>query len=51
LKSAYSNIGYYYWGTKNDLEKAKPYYEKLYKLDPNDKNAKAALGITDESAQ
>ncbi len=47
LKSAYQNLGYYYWGTKNDLEAAKPYYEKLYKLDPNDKGAKAALGIKD----
>lgn len=50
LKSAYSNLGYYYWGTKNDLDTAKPYYEKLIKLDPNDKNAKAALNITEDNA-
>lgn len=45
LKKAYQNLGYYYWGTKEDLEAAKPYYEALIKLDPNDKNARAALGL------
>ena len=44
-KSALANLGYYYWVTKNDLETAKPYYEQLIKLDPNDKNARAALGL------
>ncbi|MCH4148469.1 MAG: tetratricopeptide repeat protein [Prevotella sp.] len=43
LKQAYQLIGYYYWATKNDLESAKPYYQKLLVLDPNDKNANAAL--------
>lgn len=45
LISALQNLGYYYWGTKSDLESAKPYYEKLLQLSPEDKNAKAALGI------
>ena len=45
LISALQNIGYYYWGTKNNLEEAKPYYQKLLELSPDDKNAKAALGI------
>ncbi len=49
LKSAYSNLGYYYWGIKKNLEAAKPYYEKLIKIDPNDTNAKAALGINDNT--
>ena len=43
LKQAYQLIGYYYWVTKNDLEAAKPYYQKLIVIDPNDKNANAAL--------
>lgn len=45
LKQALRLIGYYYWSEKNDLDKAKPYYEMLIKIDPNDGNAKAALGI------
>ena len=45
LKTALSLLGYYYWGEKENLEAAKPYYEMLIKLDPEDKNAKAALGI------
>lgn len=45
LKQALRKLGYYYWGEKNNLDAAKPYYEKLIQLDPNDKNAKAALGI------
>lgn len=43
LIQAYQLIGYYYWATKQDLEAAKPYYEKLIVLSPDDKNAKAAL--------
>lgn len=43
LKQAYKLIGYYYWVTKNNLEAAKPYYQKLIVLDPTDKNANAAL--------
>lgn len=45
LISAYENIGFYYWGTKNDLEAAKPYYQKLIQLNPESKNAKRALGL------
>lgn len=48
LKSAYQLIGYYWWVTKENLEKAKPYYEKLIVLDPEDKNAKAALMPAEE---
>lgn len=47
LISCLQNIGYYYAGIKNDLESAKPYYEMLIKLDPNDANAKAALGLNE----
>ena len=50
FKSALANLGYYYWVTKNDLETAKPYYEQLIKLDPNDKNARAALGLDTPAA-
>ena len=49
LKQAYKLIGYYYWVTKNDLEAAKPYYQKLLVLDPDDKNANAALAPAQES--
>jgi hypothetical protein len=45
LKSALANLGYYYWITKQNLDSAKPIYEQLIKLDPNDKNARAALGL------
>jgi tetratricopeptide (TPR) repeat protein len=45
LKSALANLGYYYWITKQNLDAAKPIYEQLIKLDPNDKNARAALGL------
>lgn len=51
LKAAYQNVGYYYWGLKNDLDSAKPYYEKLYKLDPNDKGARSALGVDQQPAE
>jgi len=45
LSQALRLLGYHYWAEKNDLEKAKPYYEQLIKIDPNDANAKKALGI------
>lgn len=48
LKTAYRSVGYIYWGSKNDLTTATPYFEKLYKMDPNDKLARQALGIEDE---
>lgn len=50
LKAAYRAVGYAYWGDKNDLDTAKPFFEKLYQLDPNDKLAKQALGIDDAPA-
>lgn len=45
LVQALKKLGYYYWGEKNNLDAAKPYYEKLIKFEPEDKNAKAALGL------
>ena len=45
LTQALRLLGFHYWSDKNDLEAAKPYYEKLITIDPTDKNAKAALGI------
>ena len=48
LARFYSRLGLYYWSVKNDLEAAKPYYQKVYELDPNDENAKRALGIGQE---
>ena len=50
LKAAYRAVGYAYWGDKNDLETAKPFFEKLHQMDPNDKLAKQALGIDDAPA-
>lgn len=51
LKEAYSRLGLYYWSVKDDLESAKPYYQKVYELDPNDENAKRALGIDQEAQE
>ena len=45
LKEAYSRLGLYYWSVKDDLEAAKPYFQKVYDMDPTDENAKRALGI------
>lgn len=45
LKRAYRNAGYILWASKNDLESATPYFEKLLKLDPENKMAKQALGL------
>lgn len=42
LKRAYKIAGYTYWASKDDFEKAKPYLNKLYELDPNDAVAKQA---------
>ena len=49
LMQAYKNAGYIYWSSKNDLETAKPYFEKLLKLDPTNSLAKKALGIEDSA--
>lgn len=43
LATAYKNIGYIYWSSKNDLNTAKPYFEKLLVIDPNNDLAKKAL--------
>ena len=51
LMQAYKNAGYIYWSSKNDLETAKPYFEKLIKLDPNNSLAKKALGLEEAPAQ
>ena len=51
LMQAYKNAGYIYWSSKNDLETAKPYFEKLIRLDPNNALAKKALGLEEETAQ
>ncbi len=48
LMQAYKNAGYIYWSSKNNLEAAKPYFEKLIKLDPNNALAKKALGLEEE---
>ena len=51
LMQAYKNAGYIYWSSKNDLETAKPYFEKLIRLDPNNALAKKALGLEEETAK
>jgi len=51
LIQAYKNAGYIYWSSKNNLETAKPYFEKLIKLDPNNSLAKKALGLEESAAQ
>ena len=40
LATAYRNGGYITWSTLNDSEAAKPYFEKLIQLDPNNSLAK-----------
>ena len=49
LKSALSEVGYIYWSSKNDLETAKPYYQKLYDIDPTNEYARKALGLDTEA--
>ena len=51
LKQAYKNAGYIYWSSKKNLEAAKPYFEELNKLDPNDTMAKKALGIDTQAEE
>ncbi len=51
LMQAYKNAGYIYWSSKNDLETAKPYFEKLLQLDPNNSLAKKALGLEENAEQ
>ncbi len=51
LMQALKNAGYIYWSSKNDLETAKPYFQKLIQLDPNNSLAKKALGVEDNAAE
>ncbi len=51
LMQAYKNAGYIYWSSKNDLETAKPYFEKLLQLDSNNSLAKKALGLDEPAAE
>ncbi len=44
LRQAYRNTALIHW-TKDDLESAKPYFEKVIQIDPNDKYARQALGL------
>lgn len=43
LKQAYQYMGFIYTYDKQDFDTAKPYFEKLLKLDPNNKIAKDAF--------
>lgn len=43
LKQAYQYMGFIYNYDKQDFEKAKPYWEKLLQLDPENKYAKDAI--------
>ena len=45
LKAGSKELGYIYWASKNDLDAAKPYFQTVYDMDPNDSLAKKALGI------
>ena len=45
LLNACSEVGYIYWASKNDLDTAKPFYETVIQLDPNNSIAKKALGL------
>ena len=51
LLSACREVGYIYWASKNDLESATPFYQKVIELDPTDKIAKKALGLEEPEAQ
>ena len=57
LATAYRNGGYILWSTKGDTDAARPYFEKLLKLDPENSLAKkyfeaeaAANAATEEAA-
>ncbi len=49
-KTSNFGIGYLLWAAKKDLDSAKPYFEEVLKLDPENKIAKQALGL-DQPAQ
>ena len=57
LATAYRNGGYILWSTKGDTDAARPYFEKLLKIDPENSLAKkyfeaeaAANAATEEAA-
>lgn len=45
LLEAYRYLGAYYYITLNDANAAKPYWEKILEIDPENATAKQALGI------
>src|SRR5690606_24788351 len=47
---AYNYVAAYYQTTGNDAERAKPYWEKILELDPDNAAAKSALTPVDSSA-
>ena len=51
LATAYRNAGYIYWATKNDLETALPYFEKVLKYDPENSLANKAINAAKEKAE
>ena len=51
LATAYRNAGYIYWATKNDLETALPYFEKVLLYDPQNSLANKAINAAKEKAE
>lgn len=51
VRQAYRNAGLIYWSAKDDLESAKPFFEKLIQIDPTDRYARQALGLDTETNQ
>ena len=45
LKEAYRLLGIHLWSNKDNYDAAKPFFEKLLQLDPENSAAKQALGI------
>ncbi|GAB2795584.1 hypothetical protein GCM10027275_45980 [Rhabdobacter roseus] len=50
LRLAYNYLAYYNQTTLKDEEKAKMYWTKLLEIDPDNQNAKEALGMTQAAA-
>jgi tetratricopeptide (TPR) repeat protein len=50
LKQVYSYLAYYYQTSVKDETKAKSYWEKLLVVDPENKTAKDALGMSEPAA-
>lgn len=51
LATAYRNAGYIYWATKNDLDTALPYFEKVLLYDPQNALANKAINAAKEKAE